>query len=83
MIKLKRKLGEKGQIVIPKDIRNQLNLKPGENVVFEMKENEIIIKTEDGVDEFLHDLFSVARTNKKDLTLEDIKRIEEESYDLP
>ena len=33
--------------------------------------------------EYLKEFFTLARTKGKDITLEDIKRIEEESYDIP
>ncbi|TXT53911.1 MAG: AbrB family transcriptional regulator [Promethearchaeota archaeon] len=38
---LKRKLGPKGQIVIPKDIRDMLNLKPGSEIIFEIHKNKV------------------------------------------
>jgi len=41
---LSRKLGPKGQVVIPKNIRDFLNVKPGSEIVFEMANNETIIR---------------------------------------
>lgn len=36
-------LSEKGQITIPKEIRDRLSLAQGDRLVFEIKENQIII----------------------------------------
>ena len=79
---IKRTLGEKGQVVIPKDIREILRVKKGEEIVFEFINNEIRIKRDENTRDFLDEFFSIARL-KKDLTLEDLKNIEGESYDLP
>ena len=50
-----RMLGEKGQIVIPKDIREYFGLKWGSRLLFEVKNDEIIIrpqKDEEFAEEF-------------------------------
>jgi len=80
---IKRQLGEKGQVVIPKDIREFLKLRQGENIIFEVKNEEITLKKEQNAKEVLNDFFTIARTKRKDLTLKDLKKIEDESYDLP
>lgn len=79
---IKRNIGEKGQVVIPQDIRELLGLRSGGEVVFEVKGKEVIIKKEEDAKKALERFFTVARTKGKDITLEDIRRIEEESYDL-
>ncbi len=80
---IKRSIGEKGQVVIPKDIRELLNLRSGENIVFEIKNSEVKLRKEEDTKKILEKFFTIARTKKKDITLEEIRRIEEESYDLP
>lgn len=46
MIEFERKIGPKGQIVIPKEIRRALKLKPKSKVLISLKENELIVKSE-------------------------------------
>ncbi|MBS3074031.1 AbrB/MazE/SpoVT family DNA-binding domain-containing protein [Candidatus Pacearchaeota archaeon] len=78
---IKRPIGEKGQVVIPKDIRELLNLNRGENVIFEIKNSEVKLKREDP-QKFLEEFFSTIK-KKRSITPEELKRIREESYDLP
>lgn len=37
-------VGAKGQIVIPKPLRDQVNLHPGDEVEFELRDGEIVLK---------------------------------------
>ena len=76
----KREIGEKGQVVIPKDIREFLDLKEREKIVFEIKDNEVVIKKEQDPKEFLRDFLDVPNKEKKGSTKE-IKKIILEQYD--
>ncbi len=78
-MKIKREIGEKGQIVIPKDIREHLGLDFGVNVTFEVKDDEVIIKKEKN-EEFLKDFLNVPKLKKK-LSIKDLKRAYEEQYE--
>ncbi|MGQ9721997.1 MAG: AbrB/MazE/SpoVT family DNA-binding domain-containing protein [Candidatus Jordarchaeum sp.] len=40
----KRVIGPKGQVVIPKDIRDALGLREGSEVVIEMKGDEVVLR---------------------------------------
>ncbi len=40
----KRNVGPKGQVVIPKQMRDALGLKPGVEITIELRDKEIIIK---------------------------------------
>ena len=79
---MKRQIGEKGQIVIPKDIREMFKLHKGESVTIEVKDSTIVIKKEQDAKEWLKN-FLRYRKKGKSMTLQELKKIEEESYDLP
>jgi len=38
---------------------------------------------EEEIKKFLEEFFTIARTKGKDITLKEIRKIEDESYDLP
>lgn len=80
---IKRTLGEKGQVVVPKDIREHLGIKPGSEVIFEVRGNEAVIRPSKSPREIVEDFCSLRKKLRKRLTLKDLKRIEAESYDLP
>ncbi|MBU2615649.1 MAG: AbrB/MazE/SpoVT family DNA-binding domain-containing protein [Nanoarchaeota archaeon] len=79
---IKRPLGEKGQVVVPKHIRTILNLRKGENIIFEVEDSKVTIKPEkkEDIKIFLDEFFN--SVPKENITLEDIRKAEEESYDL-
>ena len=74
---IKRPLGPKGQIVIPKDIRDFLGLKPGSEVTLEVVGNEIIIKPTPTIEDFLTQFCSAPRKVTKNV---DIEKIIDEEY---
>ncbi len=77
---LRRTIGEKGQLVIPKDIREYLGLKPGVEVVFEVREGEVVLRAKKDPKEFVEDFCSVPRKIKRKVDLERLleKQVEEE-----
>lgn len=42
------KITSKGQVTVPKEIRDLLNLKPGSEVNFRYRNNEIVLERADG-----------------------------------
>ncbi|HLC86429.1 MAG TPA: AbrB/MazE/SpoVT family DNA-binding domain-containing protein [Candidatus Nanoarchaeia archaeon] len=44
MVGIKTSIGEKGQVVIPKQLRDEFNLVPGETVEFDKEDDRITIK---------------------------------------
>lgn len=79
---IKRTVGEKGQVVVPKDIREHLGIKPGSEVIFEVRGKEIVLKP--GVDpkKFVEEFCSIRKKVKRRLDLKDIKKITEEQYEV-
>jgi antitoxin PrlF len=57
----KAKVTTKGQVTIPKKIREKLNIQPGDFVLFVRKGNEVVIKPA----RTLLDLRGVIKTDKK------------------
>ena len=61
MVKLKVRISPKGQVVIPKIIRDKLGIKPGETLLIDEEDGKIVIERYD-VEEFLE---WVKNTRKK------------------
>ena len=80
-MQMKRTIGEKGQVVLPKDIRDYTGIKPGSEVIFEIRGREIIIKPQKSEKDFLEDFLNLPKL-KKPLKIKDIKKTIEEEYDL-
>jgi len=69
----RRKLGRKGQIMIPKVVRESLGIGPGDEVVMEIRKKEVLIKPEVDPAKFVDDFCSI--TNKKLTKKVDLERL--------
>jgi len=72
-MKILRKIGPKGQIVIPKIVRDCIGIKPGDTVVIEVREGKIIITPGTGLREFVESFCSVVKENVAEKI--DLKRL--------
>lgn len=80
-MQMRRTVGEKGQVVLPKDIRDYIGIRPGSEVVFEVKDKEIIIRLQESGKEFVEDFCNVPNKLRKPLDAKKIKKILEEQYE--
>lgn len=70
---IKRQIGEKGQVVIPRDIRELLNLSKGSEVIFDVQNNKVEIKQEQNPEEYLKDFLDTPKLKKK-ISMKEIKK---------
>lgn len=63
MLKLKAKVGSKGQVVIPKPIREKIGIKEGRHVYFYIKDSQIILEKMDG-ERFLQEYLQEVKEKK-------------------
>jgi AbrB family looped-hinge helix DNA binding protein len=49
------KVGKKGEIYVPKKVRNQINLNPGDEVLVEVRDEELIIRKKESIVDILMD----------------------------
>ena len=74
----KRMVGEKGQVVVPKDMRDHIGIAPGSEVLFEAREGEIVIKPQKSAREFVEEFCNLAKSKKNISTAEMKKMFEEQ-----
>lgn len=56
-LEIEAKVGQRGQVVIPKPIRDAYGLTPGMKVKFSLENDKIIIKTsKDALDDYLNEI---------------------------
>ncbi|PIN93210.1 hypothetical protein COU54_04040 [Candidatus Pacearchaeota archaeon CG10_big_fil_rev_8_21_14_0_10_31_24] len=77
----RREIGAKGQVVIPKDIRTILGVTGKDEIIFEVKDKEVTIKNKQTPEDFLKEFFKYKNTGNR-ISLKELKKLEEESYDL-
>jgi antitoxin PrlF len=52
------KLSSKGQITIPREIREKLGIEPGQLIAYEIREGEVILKRVEPFDVVFHEALS-------------------------
>jgi len=78
-MRLAKTLGQKGQLVIPKVVRDFLGIKPGDVVVIEVREKEVLIRPGMDPERFVGDFCSL--TDRKLTEKVDLERLLEEEVE--
>ena len=53
----KSKMTSKGQLTLPKKVRDYLDAKIGDNIIFELVDDRLIIKKYEGIEKYFDTLF--------------------------
>jgi AbrB family looped-hinge helix DNA binding protein len=77
----RRTVGERGQIVLPKKLRERFNLRPGKKVIIEEKAGAIVLKPDHDPKAFVEEFVSMPRKVKK-ISVSDVKKILEQAYEI-
>lgn len=80
-VQIRRTVGAKGQVVVPKDIRENLGLKPGAEVVFEVREGEVVLRAGADPEKFVEDFCNLPKRLKK-IDIKKLKEVLEEEYEI-
>ena len=70
-----RTVGKKGQVTIPKEIREKFGLKEGERVVFEIRGGEIVMRPEKSGEDYVEELASVVKKKLEAPEPAELKRL--------
>ncbi len=81
-MQIKRTIGPKGQLIIPKVVREYLGIKPGSDIILEVYENEIIIRPAIDPKKFIEDFTKHSKKLKRKVDVKEIKRVLEEEYEV-
>ncbi len=69
-----REVGQKGQVVIPVDVRRLLGIKSGKKIAFEVQNEKVVLRLLQGSSEFIEDFLNVPKIRKK-LTAKQLKEV--------
>lgn len=64
------KVGAKGQVVLPKELRDELGIRPGDEVVFDKGDQQIVVRKARSRAEIVRDLHGALRGGRLDLVAE-------------
>lgn len=73
------RVGEKGQVVIPKEVRDKAGIKEGTQVTVELRDGEVVVKKTSPPTDSYVDYFASTYTKKLKRRV-DVKKIIEEEH---
>ncbi|MEK6926873.1 MAG: AbrB/MazE/SpoVT family DNA-binding domain-containing protein [Nanoarchaeota archaeon] len=76
---IRREVGEKGQVVIPKDIRDMLGIRFGQEVIFEVVDNQVKLTSSSNPEKTIEDFLSGPKLKKR-MSSKQLKEIMLEQY---
>ncbi len=79
-MEFERKVGPKGQVVIPKEIRRIMGISPNSKVLISIEDRSIIIKTENK-EPIWRFMRKFAKEHGKSLTIKEINKMKKGEYE--
>ena len=82
-MELERTISEKGQIVIPRDIREYLGIKSGSEVVFDINDGAVIMKPKKSGRDTVEEFCSISKKRFAKMSPRRLKKLLGEQYEVP
>ncbi len=82
MEKLVTNMDQHGRVLIPSEIREKLNIRPGDKVNLEVYENEVKIINADKIIDEMHAIFTKNQSDQKNLVVDDFINRKHEEYQI-
>jgi len=82
MAKLITNMDQHGRVLIPSEIREMLNLQPGDKVNLEVYENEVKIISSNKIIDEMHAIFTKNQSDRKDSVVDDFINRKHEEYQI-
>ena len=82
MKKLVTNMDQHGRVLIPSEIRERLNIQPGDKVNLEVYENELKIISANQIIDEMHAIFTKNQNSRKDSVVDDFINRKHEEYQI-
>lgn len=82
MKKLVTNMDQHGRVLIPAEIRERLNIQPGDKVNLEVYENELKIISANQIIDEMHTIFTKNQNSRKDSVVDDFIKRKHEEYQI-
>jgi AbrB family looped-hinge helix DNA binding protein len=82
MEKLVTNMDQHGRVLIPSEIREMLNIHPGDKVNIEVYENEVKIINANKIIDEMHAIFTKNQNDRKDSVVDDFINRKHEEYQI-